>query len=432
MPTTTTAVGDGLDDVRRVLARSTYDNNTLTLPAELLVRDVWELLHATLTGMGARGGSRRGQPYRFETDRFADLERFIAGGPAPLHEKKKAGWVRTPQALADDVLARFAELDALPAKPRVLEPSAGDGSLIRALLAAVPAAEVTAVEPVTERAASVKQISQVYPMHVCTLEQYAERFGSGGTKPFDLVIMNPPYSVPGNRTIWVDHVKLAWGMLAEGGRLVAIVPGTADERRRDRNIAAVLEFLGPDAVVEQLPAKSFHQYGADVSTCVVAATKQVSSVQRARARYAMSLYRQPVFDMARAVRVEEPKLSGAAAVNQPMQVCAGFAGDERIVYVGKCIVCSVSTWTDGRNDPRGMCGLNALSLLRPEENGLEGPEVIMCAGCGQSGIMWQRGMDRARTMWVDPECEPDVEPYQPMLFDLEAMGVAVAAALAAL
>lgn len=415
--------GDGLDEVRAVLARSSLAERVLALPHETLSRQVWEALHATLKEMGATGGSRMGQPYRFERDRRAELAAFIAGGSAPQHERTTAGWVPTPDALATSVVRRFAALESLPPQPRVLEPSAGNGALIRAVLRLVPGARVTAVEPVDERAFQVGKIVGVYPLHVCTFEKFAGGRGRDAL-PYQLIVMNPPYSVSGNRTIWIDHVRLAWEMLAVGGRLVAIVPG-GFAGREDRKSVKLRELLGPDLQVEELPARSFRQSGTDFDTCVIAATKLASGMQVARRVHSASLYRPAPGDP---VRVAAPKLTAADAIATPVQQYSGFAGQVVARYVGKCIGCHAPAWSDGANDPRGALGLAAVKPLRAGEDvlGVEGPEVVMCWRCGDNGPAYRRAVGRARTLWHVPAPVERV----PALFDLSQLEAAVDVALA--
>ena len=421
--------GDGLDEVRAVLSASTLDGTTLALPDGDLHRPVWEKVHAVLTGMGAKGGSRRNQPYRFEIDRRADLLAFVGGGPAPKPERTTAGWVRTPDALAADVVARFVTPALLPStgKPvRWLEPSAGDGSLVRAVVKVLPGSDATTVEPVAERADRLEAIEEASGLvYRGTFEEYAAYHAETWVAPYDLVVMNPPYSVPGNRTLWIDHVRLAWSLLAEGGQLVAIVPGRP-ERRADKKTAELLTMLGRDVLIEALPPKSFHQYGTDVDTAVIAAVKPTSDVTRARQRYARNLYRPAEGEP---VRVEAPKLNAGAAALTPVQVYSGWGGETVVRYVGVCIGCGVSTWSDGSNDPRGQLGTQASSSLRAEEFDMVGPDVARCWACRDSGLMNRRTEDKARMLWERP-VEP--EPEVMLLFDLAELTAAAEDALAEL
>jgi hypothetical protein len=407
--------GDGYDDVRATLAEAVIEFHGLVLRGDL-PPELWERTHALLRGMGATGGARKRQPYELKNSRLPDLWAFIAGGPAPKHERTTAGWVRTPDKLAADVVARFAELDRVPRHdgrdggvaaceccehPRVLEPSAGDGALVAAVLAAAPDANLFAVEPDPGRAAKLRQVGG-FPVHECTFEEFAERFDSPSLKGYDLVVMNPPYSSPGNPGLWALHVKLAWGLLAAGGRLVAILPGRPDAQ--GRLIRSVLEMVGADVRAEQLPARSFRQPGkggADVDTWVLAATKPAGSMMKARRVYADRCYRPAEGEP---VRVAELRLNRADAQATPVQACRDWGGDFVARFVGRCIVCTVSCWgrDDGADDPRGLLGYNAVATLRADEHGMAGPDVCLCWGCNDSGIMRNRGLVRARTMWNTP------------------------------
>lgn len=411
------AAGDDLDQVRATLAAATIEHDGLRLPRDL-EHTLWEKIHGVLRGMGVTGGSRKREAYEIKDARLPDLWAFIAGGPAPKHERTTVGWVRTPDKLAADVVTRFAELDRLPrvashtgcgccAAPRVLEPSAGDGSLVAAVYAAAPHADLIAVEPDPDRADALRGMPQGFPVHGLTLEEFAGRFDfNGNLKGFDLIVMNPPYSAVGNRGLWVTHVALAWGMLAEGGRLVAILPGdlTHADLRRDK----VLDLVGADRQVEQLPPRSFRQRGnggTDIDTWVLAATKPVTDVGKARQAYAASLYRPAKSDP---VRVAEVVTNRKSMLEMPVQASRDWGGDFIARYVGQCIVCTVSCWSrdDGDNDPRGVLGLSAVAALRAAENDMQGPDVCLCYGCADSGIMLDRGLARARTMWTEPEPEP--------------------------
>ncbi len=415
---------DGLDRARVVLARCTWSSNVLTLPAEDLDRPVWEAVHAVLTGMDATGGSRKGQPYRFASDRRADLEAFIAGGPAPKPERTTMGWVRTPDALAADVVARFVNVQNLPDRVRVLEPSAGDGALVRAVTAAVPGAvEVTVVEPNPERFHRVNKLPSVVSWHNGTLEEYVSRH-TPGAPGFDLVVMNPPYSVPGKPYLWAEHLELAWGMLADGGQLVAIVPISAAREPRGK-AGKVLEMLGPGIHIEALPQRSFRESGTDFDTCVLTVVKGLSVVEGARRRHAHNVYRPAEGEP---VRVERPDLTVHARRERPVQAYRDFGGERVVRFVGVCIGCSALTWglDDGDNDPRGMLGLAAVYPFRAEEYDMAGPDVCMCSGCANSGIMYDRAATKARALWT---ARPAPVPVESLLFDPGAWGAALEASL---
>lgn len=407
--------GDGLDPVRRALACSTLDGTALRLPDGDLDRSVWQALHAVLRGLGVTGGGRKGKPYTPTGGQIEALRGFVAGGPPPKSERVTAGWVRTPDLLAVDVVTRFTDLGRLPVGSRlgdlpchrlihVLEPSAGDGSLVRALFASVPAdrLDVLAVEPDQDRAAALKENVKgrgaPVSVHVRTFEDFAAWYKPTLLRRFDLVVMNPPYSVPGSRALWLEHVRLAWELLAEGGQLVAILPKPAGWLK-DPNVAAVLDLVGPGAVRKELPKRSFRQYGTDIDTWVLAATKPAGTVQATRKVFEASIFR---FPDAEPVDVREVDTSATAAVATPAQRYRSFGGDSPVArYVGNCIGCGEPTWDDGSNSPLGALQLRAVAPLIADEQDLDGPDVCQCWGCWNEAGRRDTAYARARTLWTE-------------------------------
>lgn len=430
---------DGFDDIRKVIADATmYGGERLHLDKVDLPAALWKKVHEMLTRMGAKGGSRKGQPYVFETSRSGDLVAFIAGGPPPQPERITKGWVPTPDTLAADVVARFAQLSEVPKRGRMLEPSAAQGALVRAVVAIRPDLDVTAVEPVDERAAQLEQIEQAAGLVFHgTLEDYERHHHATWIRPYDLIVMNPPYSMPHKPQVWIEHVKRAWSMLADGGRLVAIVPHNPIARG-DGRAMMLLKLMGPGTVVEPLPADAFKTSGVDVGTCVIAATKS-------QVPHVASIYRPAPGEPGQ--ELDKPVTTAAAAVHNRVQTWRDFGGQRVARHVGYCIVCGASTWAvdDGGNDPRGLLGLSVVSVLRAAENDTAGPDVCMCYGCADSRIMYSRGLERAHQVWAHFAAEPErgemqlmraylageQEPVEhPALFTLASLGAAVDAALA--
>ncbi|HKT03733.1 MAG TPA: hypothetical protein VJT31_29750, partial [Rugosimonospora sp.] len=178
------------------------------------------------------------------------------------------GYVPTPADLAAEVVSWHAVLDPVPGRElRILEPSAGVGRLVRATLEAVQTRRfrVTAVEMDRRRAAQI-------PCHprVATLVSAFEDFAAATRDRFDLVVMNPPFAVPGRPRLWAEHLLLAWRLLAPGGRLVAILPASAlDDEVRGRQARAVRNLLRDNGDGERLPSDAFAESGITYATCVV-------------------------------------------------------------------------------------------------------------------------------------------------------------------
>jgi predicted RNA methylase len=132
---------------------------------------------------------------------------------------------------------------------RVLEPSAGTDSLVRAIREACPEADVTAVEINPQLAAGLSGLVQK-----CVCADFlaiGEDLGE-----FDRVVMNPPFE----RGADPDHIKHAFALLAPGGRLVAVCAN--GPRQREELGEVCTQWI-------DLPAGSFKTRGTNVNTAIV-------------------------------------------------------------------------------------------------------------------------------------------------------------------
>lgn len=261
--------------VREILDGAEITGCRLVIPQRLDRAD-YVAVNTVLTALGGTW-SRADQAHVFPADPTDQLAAVLADGVLPRPARTTEGFVPTPPELAEELVreyTRLAELDA----PRVLEPSAGDGALVDPIRVTAPDASIVAVEPNAVRAADLGTWPGVV-LVTSTFEEYAATvdtpsvLSSHGTPTdqdpgeasnrqlFDAVVMNPPFSVPGHPTIWIDHVRLAWRLLTPGGRLTAIVPHgyTFRSDRRHTAIRDLVEQVGGQHVV--LPDDAFGARG---------------------------------------------------------------------------------------------------------------------------------------------------------------------------
>jgi methylase of polypeptide subunit release factors len=133
----------------------------------------------------------------------AALDRTRARHAAAL-DRGTSGHVPTPAELAEHLTGYpYSTLGSLADDARVLEPSAGAGALVRAILDAAPHVTVCAIEPAADRAAALAAWSNELPkpgphrparvdLHVEPFESYA---AAHHADRFDAAIMNPPCAV---------------------------------------------------------------------------------------------------------------------------------------------------------------------------------------------------------------------------------------------
>ena len=165
----------------------------------------------------------------------------------------------SPPAVADALLdaARLPD-DPGPAF-RVLDPSAGDGALLDAVLGRLPRASVAAVE-INARLRDILAAKG----HALAGHDALEFADADG---FDRIIMNPPFGRGG--ALAMQHVRHAYGLLRSGGCLVAVVPESCFFRadRAHRDFRDWLYGLG--GYDRDPPHEAFAAAGTTVSTRLV-------------------------------------------------------------------------------------------------------------------------------------------------------------------
>lgn len=248
---------------RDILSESSViEGAQLRLTCGQLARPDYVAVNKALEAMGGKW-NRKAAAHVFESDPTDVVSAFINGGTLAKPARTAEGYVPTPAPLAAAIVAEHSNVPALDAGSGVLEPSAGDGAFVSAILAANAFVAVVAVEPNLGRLAKVEELHRVRRVHG-TIEDFAAKTG----EQFDAVVMNPPFAVPGQPSIWIDHVRLAFGLLAPGGRLVAIVPSGL-VHRLDRRHREMREFVESHGGYEQLPDDAFKASGTGVRTVVV-------------------------------------------------------------------------------------------------------------------------------------------------------------------
>lgn len=138
-------------------------------------------------------------------------ERQIPDAPAP---KPVEVWAGTEcHVTPPEIARRMADYLGRPGR-QVLEPSAGTGSLFRALLEAGHApGDITMVEMHHALAGALQALGNVVCADFLDFARTCER-------KFDQIIMNPPFRKAR------QHVAAARALLEPGGTLVALVPVT--------------------------------------------------------------------------------------------------------------------------------------------------------------------------------------------------------------
>ena len=187
--------------------------------------------------------------------------------PSDLQSKsglpaKNLSFYPTPDAVTKEVLR---DLYVRPGC-RVLEPSAGTGNMVRHLLA--KGATVDAVEIDPDRVRALEAIEDarltVHPGNFLTMPARPE---------YDFVVMNPPFY----GTHWMEHVTHAFQFLKPGGKLVAVLPVTAETGESAKHETfrtwVTSHSRGWSRQFSDLPAESFAESGTRVNTVTLTMTR---------------------------------------------------------------------------------------------------------------------------------------------------------------
>lgn len=202
----------------------------------------------------------------YQAPRFARLKGRHENGSAPV-AISAFNLFPTPPEIAK----RMCDLcGSTMAGLRVLEPSAGTGNLIRAILNNACGMEcgvkITAVEinPALARGLEEQRDKTLYAngnnFKVLCGDFLDLRPVSLETGTFDRIVMNPPFC----RGADIKHIRHAFTFLKPGGLLVAICAG--GQKRRSA-------FAGAAEHYEELPAGTFKSEGTHVDTCLIVLRK---------------------------------------------------------------------------------------------------------------------------------------------------------------
>jgi hypothetical protein len=246
-----TVTTDGVVQLHTQLARSDYEQANMVL--------------GRIAGGGSWNRQRRGHIYPPGRNPAAELRDVLTAGVIPPDPKQQDGWFATPTRLAESLAFDYAlPGPQLPTdQVRALEPSAGEGALADALCG-YGVVDITCVEPDPYRSALLR--GKGYQTVETTFQDWVATTPNTRSH-FNIVLMNPPFTEPGDQLAWITHITLAWELLAPGGRLVAVCPASL-EFRTDRRTRTLRELVERTGDLQRLPADTFKQSGTNVRTVV--------------------------------------------------------------------------------------------------------------------------------------------------------------------
>lgn len=255
------------EKIIEILKQATIDTseNSLTLHRELDRKD-YQSVDEVLQSI--RGEWNRGaKAHFFPFDPTGPLNEIFE--KKELEPKNATAYFPTPSDavtlmydMVDDI--RFECADA--SRPvRVLEPSAGIGGIADYIKSKTEHIVLDTVEihPPNQEILKSKGYNP-YCMDFMDFEIPAD------DEKYDYIIMNPPFSLKGDKHAYITHINHALKMLKHSGELVAIIPtgwcnNTSKKEEAFRNLVA-----SNGTHVETLEAGTFKESGTMIETKVVA------------------------------------------------------------------------------------------------------------------------------------------------------------------
>ncbi len=217
-----------------------------------LSRPDYEAVNTVLTAMGGKWNRKAGG-HVFAADPRPRVEGLLDSGSMTV---VKDGFFETPEWLAERMAVELDLFDGA----LVLEPSAGGGRLVRAVLGEYSQVSLEVCELNEHR-------YQALEASGCTMVGRDFMAYCPGPR-YHRAIMNPPFE---NRQD-IDHVSHAYDLLLPGGRLIAIMSeGTFF--REDKKSRTFLSSFGRDIDIQALPADTFRESGTGVRARMITIDK---------------------------------------------------------------------------------------------------------------------------------------------------------------
>ena len=245
------------NEVLDVLRPAWCEGNNLKLPPKRLKRDLYDRVNEVLLRLGGKWKGGKTQAHVFDEDPAPLLAQVLSNGKMPITNPLAFYW--TSDKTIDRIIATICI-----APKKILEPSAGDGAIVKRLLMIYPEAEITAIELDGKRAAKLRGLSK----NVNIVED--DFLNHSGF--YDCVIMNPPFAVERDQLEYVSHIHRAYDLLLPGGLLRSIAPESilfSDYRRITNLRRAILK----NGSIEKLDEGSFYEAGTMIKTVLVKMTK---------------------------------------------------------------------------------------------------------------------------------------------------------------
>lgn len=240
-----------------VLKGCTIQGMIVKLPDVQLDRKLYQDVAKSLNLIGGKWKGGKVMGFEFPHDPTELLEQISGGEKRNL--KKEFQFFATPDEVCDDIVFE-AQIEPSHA---ILEPSAGQGAIVKAINRVFPGTKVDCYELMPTNQTMLKKVTEANVIGEDFLKE-------AGNKKYDRIIANPPFA----KNQDIDHVRKMYDCLKSGGRLVSITSTHWDksENKKEKEFKAWLKSLKADVV--EIEAGKFKESGTNISTMMVIINKK--------------------------------------------------------------------------------------------------------------------------------------------------------------
>lgn len=245
-----------MNELQKSLSKCRIEGNTLFLPPieDGMLPNYKDVRTALLNA----GATYKRNTFVFPSSAQSYIDRLMGGERVNI--KKEFQFFATPKSLAEK-LVDYADIFITAS---ILEPSAGQGAIIEAIIEAHPRMSIHFCELMDENR---KVLEQKFPSSEVTLHDCGKDFLQIDKKhEFARIIANPPFS----KNQDIDHIRKMYEVLKPGGRIVTIASNHWKHSRNKKEVKFVewLDEIGAN-YDEEIPAKTFQESGTTVSACII-------------------------------------------------------------------------------------------------------------------------------------------------------------------
>ena len=238
-----------------ILKDSTIENNILKLPNVQLDRKLYMELKKALDLIGGNWKGGKVSGFVFQTDPTDLVNEIINGNKRNL--KKEFQFFATPDSLADYLV----ELAELKDNDTILEPSCGQGAIIKAIN------KVTDSIPDCYELMDVNRI--ILNKTGLSFNLIGDDFLNNNGKTYDKIIANPPFT----KNADITHLKAMYDILADNGVLVCITSNSWVNGTQKKQVAFKEWLEGLNSEIINIEKGSFKESGTMVGGKIVVIRK---------------------------------------------------------------------------------------------------------------------------------------------------------------